>query len=60
MRFIQTIGDFTNRVTNTYYAESAEELESFEDVPAGSTGMILTENGLVIKMYHSTLGWIEI
>ena len=60
MKFIQNIGDFVNRATKTYYAESEEELESFENVPAGSCGMILTENGLIVKMYHSTKGWITI
>ena len=60
MHFIQSVNNFVNRATNNYYAESLEELNSFENVPVGSTGMVLTASGLEVYMYHSTLGWIKL
>jgi hypothetical protein len=34
-------------------------LEEFENVPVGSKGMVLTKDGLIVKMYRST-GWVKI
>lgn len=59
MKFLLQRGDYYNVPVVTYYAESEEELEEFENVPVGSKGMVLTENELIVKMYRST-GWVEI
>lgn len=59
MKFLLQRGDYYNIPVATYYAESEEELEEFENVPVGSKGLILTEEGLVVKMYRST-GWVSI
>ena len=58
MHFIQSINNFINRATNTYYAESLEEMNGFKNVPVGSSCMLLTESGVDVYMYHSTLGWV--
>jgi hypothetical protein len=60
MYFKLKTGTIPNVPTAEYYAESDEELELFEDVVPGSVGMILTESGLKIKMYHSSGKWIEV
>lgn len=53
------IGDNDNINTQTWYCESEEELKEIKNAPVGSSVMILTENGLTIKMLRST-GWVEI
>lgn len=60
MKYQMKVGGIYNVPTADYYAESDEELDSFENVVPGSTGMVLTESGLKIKMYHSSGKWIEI
>ena len=54
------IGDYDNSPVNKYYAESENDLEQIDRAPAGSIVMILTEDGLKIKMLHSSGKWIEI
>lgn len=53
------IGDNDNINTQTWYCESEEELKEIKNAPVGSSVMILTEEGLTIKMLRST-GWVEI
>lgn len=53
-------GNTFNVPAADYYAESDKELENFENVTPGSTAMVLTEEGLKLKMYHSSAGWINI
>lgn len=59
MKFLLQRGDYYNVPVATYYAESEEELEEFENVSVGSRGLVLTENELIVKMYRST-GWVKI
>lgn len=54
------IGNQPNIPVKQYYVESEEEIKNIENAPAGSTVMILTEDGLKIKMLHSSGDWIEI
>lgn len=60
MFFKITNGNVPNVPTAEYYAESDQELEEFTNVTPGSVGFILTIDGLRVKMYHSTEGWIEV
>lgn len=60
MKYKLKMGNTPNVPASEYYAESDEELDSFENVVPGSVGMILTEDGLKVKMYHSSGKWIEI
>ena len=53
-------GDYDNSPVNKYYAESEDDLKLIDRVPAGAVAMILTEDGLKIKMLHSSGKWIEI
>ena len=59
MRYKLRTGNTINVPVADYYAESDEELEEFENVVPGSTGLVLTETELKIKMYRST-GWVEV
>lgn len=43
-----------------FYVESEEEVNDIKNAPVGSTVLILTENGLKVKMLHSSGSWIEI
>lgn len=55
------IGNDSNIPTREYYIESLEELENLpKDAPIASTVLILTENGLAIKMKNSQGVWIDI
>ena len=55
------IGNVNNIPTREYYIESLEELKDLpEDAPVASIVLILTENGLVIKMKNSQGVWIDI
>ena len=61
MTFLLQIGDTMNTPVKQYYVESEEELAAIKDAPVGSTAMILTrENGLTIKMLHSSGEWVKI
>lgn len=59
MDFLLQIGNNYNVPVKTYYAESEEDLEKYENVPVGSRALVLTENELIVKMYRST-GWVKI
>lgn len=54
------IGDEFNVPVKQYYAESEEEVAQIQGAAAGSIVMILTEDGLTVKMLHSSGKWIEI
>ena len=54
------IGNATNSPTNQYYVESEQEINEIENAPVGSTVLILTKQGLSVKMLHSSGEWIEI
>lgn len=55
------IGNAINIPTKEYYIESLEELKNLpKDAPVASTVLILTENGLVIKMKNSQGVWVDI
>lgn len=54
------IGNATNSPVHQYYVESEEEISEIKNAPVGSTVMILTENGLKVKMLHSSGNWIDI
>ena len=55
------IWNANNISTREYYIESLEELKDLpEDVPVASIVLILTENGLVIKMKNSQGAWVDI
>lgn len=45
----------------TWYCESENELASIpEEVPASSIAVVLTNNGLAVKMKNSSGNWIDI
>ena len=55
------VGDSSNVPLKYYYVESEQEISEIEDAPTGSMVLILSkENGLKIKMLHSSGQWIEI
>lgn len=54
------IGDYDNAPVHRYYAESEEDLALIANAPVSSTVIILTEEGLKVKMLHSSGKWIEI
>lgn len=55
------IGNASNIPTKEYYIDSLEELKNLpKDAPVASIVLILTENGLVIKMKNSQGAWIDI
>ena len=54
------IGNQPNTPVKQFYVESEEEIENIKNAPVGSTVLILTENGLKVKMLHSSGKWIEI
>lgn len=54
------IGNQPNIPIKQYYVESEEEIKNIENAPVGSMVMILTEDGLKVKMLHSSGKWIEI
>lgn len=55
------INNVANIPVPEYYCESEEEIEQIpEEVPVSSTVLILTEEGLKVKMKHSSGRWIEI
>lgn len=53
-------GSQTNVPTEQWYVESEAEIEKIKNIPIGSTVMILTEDGLKVKMLHSSGKWINI
>lgn len=55
------IGDEYNIPVKQFYVESEEEIDEIDGATAGSIVLILSkENGLRIKMLHSSGEWIEI
>ena len=54
------IGNQSNIPVKQFYVESEEEINNIKNAPIGSTVLILTENGLQVKMLHSSGNWIEI
>lgn len=54
------IGNQPNTPTKQFYVESEEEIKNIKNAPTGSTVLILTEDGLKVKMLHSSGKWIEI
>ena len=55
------IGNQPNIPVKQYYVESKEEIKNIKDAPVGSVVLMLTkEEGLKIKMLHSSGEWIEI
>lgn len=54
------IGNQPNTPVKQFYVESEEEIENIKNAPVGSTVLILTENGLKVKMLHSSGKRIEI
>ena len=55
------IGNQPNIPVKQYYVESEEEIENIKGAPVGSVVLMLTkEEGLKIKMLHSSGEWIEI
>lgn len=54
------IGNQPNTPTKQFYVESEEEIENIKNAPTGSTVLILTKDGLKVKMLHSSGKWIEI
>ena len=53
-------GSQTNVPTEQWYVESETEIDKIKGAPTGSTVMILTEEGLKVKMLHSSGKWIDI
>lgn len=53
-------GSYYNIPVEQYYVESEEDIKKIEGAPIGSVVMILTKEGLKIKMLHSSGEWIEI
>lgn len=53
-------GNQPNISVKQYYVESEEEIENIKRAPVGSTVLILTQEGLKVKMLHSSGKWIEI
>jgi hypothetical protein len=55
------IGDEYNVPVKQFYVESEEEIDKITGATAGSIVLVLTqEEGLKIKMLHSSGEWIEI
>ena len=53
------VGTYANIPVCEYYVESEEEVKEIKNAPLGSTVLILTKDGLKVKMLHSS-GWIDI
>lgn len=55
------VGNQPNIPIKQFYVESEEEIKNIENAPAGSIVIILSkENGLRIKMLHSSGEWIDV
>lgn len=54
-----SVGKENNIPVQEWYCESEEELKEIKNAPVGSSVMILTEEGLKIKMLRST-GWVDV
>lgn len=56
-----SVGNQPNIPTKQFYVESEEEIKNIENAPTGSIVIILSkENGLRIKMLHSSGEWIDV
>ena len=59
--FVYKIGGTFNRPLKQYYCESEEEVQEIRNPMAGEIVMILTDDGLKIKMYRElSKSWIDI
>lgn len=54
------VGNQPNIPVKEYYVENEQEIEQINEATVGSTVLILTENGLQVKMLHSSGKWIDI
>lgn len=59
IQLLQT-GSYSNIPVKQFYVESEEEIKDIKNAPFGSTILILTEEGLKVKMLHSSGRWIDI
>ena len=59
--FVYKIGDSFNRPLKQYFCESEEELNEIVNPKSGEMAMILTEEGLNIKMYReASKTWVKV
>ena len=54
------IGNSSNVPKEEFLLDSEEELKDIPECSPGSTAIILTNNGMVVKMKNSKGEWIDI
>ena len=54
------VGDSSNIPIKQFLLDSEEELKDIPECSPGSTAIILTSNGMVLKMKNSKGEWIDI
>lgn len=61
MYILLKTGETTEVPVKEYYVESEEEIAEIpENAPVGSRALILTSNGLTVKMKNSKGQWVAI
>lgn len=55
-----SIGNSSNVPKEEFLLDSEEELQDIPECSAGSTAIILTNDGMVLKMKNSKGEWIDI
>ena len=55
-----SIGNSSNIPREEFLLDSEEELKNIPECSPGSTAIILTNNGMVVKMKNSKGEWIDI
>ena len=55
-----SIGNSSNVPKEEFLLDSEEELKGIPECSPGSTAIILTNNGMVVKMKNSKGEWIDI
>ena len=55
-----SIGNSSNVPKGEFLLDSEEELKDIPECSPGSTAIILTNNGMVVKMKNSKGEWIDI
>ena len=55
-----SIGNSSNIPKEEFLLDSEEELKDIPECSPGSTAIILTNNGMVVKMKNSKGEWIDI
>ena len=55
-----SIGNSSNIPREEFLLDSEEELKDIPECSPGSTAIILTNNGMVVKMKNSKGEWIDI